>query len=69
VESEKIGGELMLVLALPDPIEAIQKLETARFEYECLLDYCLENHRDSVPTEFVQDSLEEIQHLADRYGV
>lgn len=66
---EKNDDEWTLVVALPDPIEAIERLESARFEYECMLDYCLANHRDSVRTDFLQESLEELVHLATKYDV
>ena len=47
--------ETSFFVCLPDPNEALQALERAKFEFESLLDYVAANHPQKLPPEYLGD--------------
>lgn len=60
-------------VAYPDPDEALQALERARFELECLMDYVAANHPQKISAQYLEELVEYLEEEAEvivgKYGL
>lgn len=55
-------------VSFADPAECLAVLEQARFEFECLLDYMAHHFAETLPPEFIDESIDALIDVADKFG-
>lgn len=68
-----MSPENSLSVCIPDADEAIEKLERALFEFQCLLDYVASHHPQKLTAEYLEDLQaaisDDLDTMASKYGL